>query len=85
APDGPAGPGPGPGAPLARQDAPGAPSWTGQGPETHGGAQGVPLAEGWPDAGHARAGEPGGDGEEHSRVRTGPDGVDPATRRTGRR
>ncbi|MFJ3096111.1 FtsK/SpoIIIE domain-containing protein [Streptomyces hydrogenans] len=85
APDGPAGPGPGPGAPLARQDAPGAPSWTGQGPETHGGAQGVPLAEGWPDAGHTRAGEPGGDGEEHSRVRTGPDGVDPATRRTGRR
>ncbi|MFB6833465.1 FHA domain-containing protein [Streptomyces hydrogenans] len=85
APDGPAGPGPGPGAPLARQDAPGAPSWTGQGPETHGGAQGVPLAEGWPDAGHARAGESGGDGEEHSRVRTGSDGVDPATRRTGRR
>ncbi|MFB7281991.1 FHA domain-containing protein [Streptomyces hydrogenans] len=76
---------PGPGG-QARQDAPGAPSWAGQGPETHGGAHGVPLAEEWPDAGHARAQEPGGDGgAAHSRVRTGSDGTDPATRRTGRR
>ncbi|MFF2778326.1 FHA domain-containing protein [Streptomyces sp. NPDC058052] len=61
-------------------------SWTGHGPETHG-AGGVPLADAWPDAGHARVRDPeGGDGgEAHSRVRTGSDGADPATRRTGRR
>ncbi len=63
------------------------PSWAGQGPGTHGSARGVPLAESWPDAGHARAGEPGdGDaGAPHSRVRTPAEGTDPATRRTGRR
>ncbi|MFF9144000.1 FHA domain-containing protein [Streptomyces sp. NPDC014861] len=60
--------------------------WPGHGPETHGAARGVPLADAWPDAGHARAGDPEGEGgEAHGRVRTAPDGGDPATRRTGRR
>ncbi|MFF0487297.1 FHA domain-containing protein [Streptomyces sp. NPDC004435] len=79
----------GPGGTEAGKAGPPGPSspWTGHGPETHGAARGVPLADTWPDAGHARAGEPeGGDGgEAHSRVRTAPDGADPATRRTGRR
>ncbi|MGW6536361.1 FtsK/SpoIIIE domain-containing protein [Streptomyces sp. NPDC055011] len=60
--------------------------WPGHGPETHGAARGVPLADAWPDAGHARAGDPEGEGgEAHGRVRTAPDGGDLATRRTGRR
>ncbi|GHF99040.1 FHA domain-containing protein [Streptomyces filamentosus] len=61
--------------------------WPGRGPETHGGAQGVPLADARPAAGHARgAGDGAGDGgEAHSRVRTGAEGADPATRRAGRR
>ncbi|MFG3187327.1 FHA domain-containing protein [Streptomyces omiyaensis] len=76
-----------PGRTAVREGAPAPSSWTGHGPETHGAARGVPLADAWPDAGHARAGDPeGGDGgAAHSRVRTAPDGGDPATRRTGRR
>ncbi|MFI8421224.1 FHA domain-containing protein [Streptomyces sp. NPDC085479] len=63
------------------------PSWTGDGPETHGAARGVPLTDAWTDAGHPRAGEPGGGdgGEAPARSRTGSEGADPATRRTGRR
>ncbi|MFF9502749.1 FHA domain-containing protein [Streptomyces sp. NPDC014656] len=82
--DGSTGAWPGPEGHRVHETAQGAPPWAGQGPETHGGAQGAPLAGARPDAGHARAPEPDG-GEAHGHVRTGSDGADPATRRTGRR